>query len=89
MDSVQALLAEQIEYYRHRAAEYDETSRPPGDSLAGNGHELVAALGRSEATGNVLEIASGTGAWTTQLLKHASSGYRTRLGLPRCTLRPL
>jgi demethylmenaquinone methyltransferase/2-methoxy-6-polyprenyl-1,4-benzoquinol methylase len=73
MDSVQALLAEQIEYYRHRAAEYEETARPPGDSLASNGHELVAALGRSEATGNVLEIASGTGAWTTQILKHASS----------------
>jgi hypothetical protein len=25
MDSVQALSAEQIDYYRHRAAEYDET----------------------------------------------------------------
>jgi 2-polyprenyl-3-methyl-5-hydroxy-6-metoxy-1,4-benzoquinol methylase len=66
------LIAEQIEYYRSQAAEYDETSRPPDDSLGDFGSELTRALDAFRPTGNVLEIASGTGAWTTQLLRHAS-----------------
>jgi ubiquinone/menaquinone biosynthesis C-methylase UbiE len=73
MDLVQALIAEQIDYYRHRAVEYDETSRPPDDSLDGYGRELAVALERFRPTGEVLEIASGTGAWTIELLNHASS----------------
>jgi SAM-dependent methyltransferase len=73
MDLVQALIAEQIDYYRHRAVEYDETSTPPDDSLDAYGRELAVALERFRPTGEVLEIASGTGAWTIELLNHASS----------------
>jgi SAM-dependent methyltransferase len=72
-DAVQALLAEQVSYYRHRAAEYDKTSQPRGDPFAGYGRELVRALDSFGPTGDVLEIASGTGAWTVHLLRHASS----------------
>jgi demethylmenaquinone methyltransferase/2-methoxy-6-polyprenyl-1,4-benzoquinol methylase len=72
MNAVQALIAEQITYCRHRAVEYDQTSRPPDDSLESYGTELVSALDRFRPTGDVLEIASGTGAWTTELLRHAS-----------------
>lgn len=69
----EGLIGEQIEYYRRRAPEYDETSSPPGDPLAAFGHELEAALDRFRPTGRVLEIASGTGAWTLHLLRHAST----------------
>jgi SAM-dependent methyltransferase len=66
------LIEEQIDYYRNRAVEYDDTSRPPGDSLAGYGNELVTALDGFRPRGDVLEIASGTGTWTAELLRHAS-----------------
>jgi ubiquinone/menaquinone biosynthesis C-methylase UbiE len=72
MDVVRALIAEQIDYYRHRAVEYDETSRPPDGSLDAYGRELAVALERFRTDGEVLEIASGTGAWTIELLNHAS-----------------
>jgi SAM-dependent methyltransferase len=72
MDGVDDLIAEQIAYYRNRALDYDQTSRPPGDSLANYGNELFAALDRFRPAGDILEIASGTGTWTTRLLRHAS-----------------
>ena len=34
MSDVDALLAEQVRYYRERAPEYDATSRPEGDPYA-------------------------------------------------------
>jgi SAM-dependent methyltransferase len=67
-----ALLAEQLEYYRQRAPEYDRTATPPDDPLAPFGAEIAAALDRFAPRGDVLEIASGTGGWTLRLLSHAS-----------------
>lgn len=58
-----ALIAEQIEYYRARAPEYDETFRGAHDPA------LVAALDAFAPTGSVLELAAGTGAWTQSVLR--------------------
>jgi ubiquinone/menaquinone biosynthesis C-methylase UbiE len=69
---VDDLIEEQIDYYRNRAVEYDETARPVYDSLAQYWNELVAALDRFRPGGEVLEIASGTGMWTAELLRHAA-----------------
>ena len=67
------IIAEQINYYRRRASEYDVTSSPPGDPLAPFGEDIQRALHAFRPTGEVLEIASGTGSWTRLLLEHASS----------------
>lgn len=48
---VDHLIEEQIDYYRNRAVEYDETSRPVYDSLAEYGNELAAALDRFQPGG--------------------------------------
>jgi SAM-dependent methyltransferase len=68
-----ALISEQIEYYRVRAPEYDVTSAPPIDRLAPYARQIEMGLDRFRPTGRVLEIASGTGLWTVHLLRHASS----------------
>jgi len=68
-----ALIREQIEYYRGRAPDYDATSSPPGDPLAPYARQIEAALERFRPAGRVLELASGTGVWTAQLLRHAES----------------
>jgi SAM-dependent methyltransferase len=68
-----ALIREQIDYYRGRAPDYDATSSPPGDPLAPYARQIEAALERFRPAGRVLEIASGTGVWTAQLLRHAES----------------
>ena len=68
-----AFIREQIEYYRHRVPEYDETSSPVGDFLAPFGEQVEAALKAFNPTGEVLEIASGTGTWTKHLLQHSDS----------------
>lgn len=65
-DGLDGLLAEQVAYYRARAPEYDAGALDlPG------GDEIVAALKAFAPTGNVLELACGTGAWTAELLRHA------------------
>lgn len=69
----EALVNEQIEYYRARASEYDVTASPPGDPLAPFGRQIERALVRFRPTGRVLEMASGTGVWTVPLLRYASS----------------
>jgi demethylmenaquinone methyltransferase/2-methoxy-6-polyprenyl-1,4-benzoquinol methylase len=67
---VDALLAEQMAYYRARAPEYDATSPVPrhDESLT----KLEDALRRFAPQGRVLEFACGTGQWTALLAKLAT-----------------
>ena len=62
------VLADQVDYYRRRAAEYDETAY--GDVAAARTRiaRLVAEL---RPAGRVLEIACGTGLWTEALAQWA------------------
>jgi SAM-dependent methyltransferase len=67
-----AWLDEQISYYRARAHEYDASSiPPPADDRSHQGAKLLDALRRFSSTGDVLEIACGTGQWTVELMRHA------------------
>ena len=80
-----ALIADQIAYYRARAREYDGTMRhlkryvSLAGSVAGgpedeDGKEVaivLEALDRMHPFGNVLELACGTGWWTQWLAQHA------------------
>lgn len=63
----QALLDEQIAYYRALAPDYLDG----GLDLPG-GDELTAALDAFGPAGSVLELACGPGLWTGQLLRHAT-----------------
>jgi 2-polyprenyl-3-methyl-5-hydroxy-6-metoxy-1,4-benzoquinol methylase len=63
-----ALLAEQIAYYRAFATDYESLSIP-----GAGGDEVVAALERFEPGGEVLELACGPGVLTERLLRHATS----------------
>ena len=69
-DELDPLLAEQVAYYRARAAEYDATSPIPADDESRK--KLVDALEAFAPRGRVLEFACGTGQWTATLAKHAS-----------------
>ena len=60
-----ALLAEQVDYYRARAGEYDEAYSEPAMR-----DTLVSAL---PISGDVLELACGTGRWTPVLAGRARS----------------
>lgn len=61
------LLHEQVGYYRAVAHEYEDHALPlPG------GDELTAALDDFRPSGEVLELACGTGLWTERLLRHAT-----------------
>ncbi|MGH8867189.1 MAG: class I SAM-dependent methyltransferase [Actinomycetes bacterium] len=61
------LLDEQAAYYRAIAREYENHALP----FAG-GEELSAAVDAFRPRGDVLELACGNGAWTSQLLRHAT-----------------
>ena len=64
------MLAEQLRYYRARAAEYDETSY----GAVGGERPMVLAVARTiDPLGDVLELACGTGIWTRELAPRASS----------------
>ena len=65
------LIAEQIAYYRARAAEYDATSTPPDDPYAADAERIRDALRAFAPRGRVLEIAAGTGQWTGLLADFA------------------
>lgn len=67
------ILDEQIHYYRQRSTHYDEEGLYPGDHYASQSHLLEAALDRYRPSGDVLEIACGTGRWTQVILRHAGT----------------
>lgn len=67
------LLDDQIAYYRARAVEYDATTTPTGDPFAEHGDATRAALQAFAPTGDVLELAAGTGQWTGILAEHATT----------------
>ncbi len=64
----EALLVEQIAYYRARAAEYDRVYAEREDV-----RELLALFGDLPVVGDVLELACGTGQWTRLLAARARS----------------
>jgi demethylmenaquinone methyltransferase/2-methoxy-6-polyprenyl-1,4-benzoquinol methylase len=64
MDDTDALLADQVAYYRAVAAEY-HLDEPAARAFA-------AALDEFRPAGEVLELACGPGTWTQQLLRHAA-----------------
>ncbi|MBU2669140.1 class I SAM-dependent methyltransferase [Actinoplanes bogorensis] len=73
-------LAEQREYYRQRAPEYDEWwqsqgryAKSPDDERRWSADidQVVRALDDFAPTGAVLELAAGTGWWTEHLTRHA------------------
>jgi SAM-dependent methyltransferase len=77
------LLAEQLEYYRARAAEYDQWwlrqgryDRGPAlnEQWFSEASEVRSALQVFRPRGRILELACGTGIWTVQL-----AGYAERL----------
>lgn len=78
-DPLEERLAEQIAYYRARAPEYDAWANREGEFDRGHHNDawhaerqvLAAALRRFWPSGNVLEIAGGTGQWTQQLMRYS------------------
>jgi SAM-dependent methyltransferase len=64
------LLADQIDYYRRRASEYDETAFEDPEAPSRLFGPLIERLAPS---GDVLEIACGTGLWTQHLARRAGS----------------
>lgn len=75
-------LAEQIYYYRARAAEYDQWFLRKGRYDRGDEHttqwfreveEVVSELETFAPYGDVLELAGGTGLWTVRLAPVANS----------------
>src|SRR4051794_16741285 len=64
------VLADQVDYYRLRAEEYDVTAY--GD-VAGESKHIAGLVAPLRPAGRVLEIACGTGLWTEALVRHAES----------------
>jgi SAM-dependent methyltransferase len=79
-DDIDAVMAEQITYYRARAPEYDNWWARAAEydlgpvfaaSWQANTQQLLDALDRFQPTGEVLELAAGTGTFTSVILRHA------------------
>ena len=78
-DTDQAVVDEQIRYYRQRAPEYDEWFHRQGRYDHGPEHtqlwqqeivEVRDALDGLRPSGRILELACGTGLWTQQLARY-------------------
>lgn len=76
------VIDETKEYYRQRSSQYSDWSRrtgkyeggsEPDESFFREAKILLDALDSNRLTGDVLEIASGTGIWTEALTRHATS----------------
>jgi len=65
-DEVEALLAEQVDYYQARASEYDE-AYAGADSPLQHLDAVLAMLALLPTSARVLEVACGTGQWTQHL----------------------
>ena len=81
-DTDQSLVDEQVRYYRQRASEYDDWffrrnryDRGPDHTLRWrNEIQLLRnLLGGLAPSGRILELACGSGLWTEQLARHATS----------------
>ncbi len=79
---MERVLEETKEYYRQRSSQYSDWSRrtgkyeggsEPDESYFNEARMLLDALDSNKLTGDVLEIASGTGIWTEALTRHATS----------------
>ena len=64
------ILADQVDYYRRRAGEYDATAY--GDLVTAR-TRITRLVTEMDPTGNVLEIACGTGLWTQALAASADT----------------
>lgn len=64
------LVDAQLQYYRARAGEYDATSY---GAVSAEMASVPAIVDRLGITGDVLELACGTGIWTSELARHAST----------------
>jgi SAM-dependent methyltransferase len=80
MLAMRSVLEEQIEYYRARAAEYDQWFLRQGRYDRGpelnerwfaQDREVLDSLKTFAPRGSVLELACGTGIWTARLSPHA------------------
>jgi SAM-dependent methyltransferase len=70
VDRADSLVAKQLRYYRARAAEYDATSY---GAVSGERASVPAIVDRLGISGDVIELACGTGIWTAELVRHATT----------------
>ena len=70
VDRADSLVAGQLRYYRARASEYDATSY---GAVAAEIASVPAIVDRLGISGDVIELACGTGIWTAELVRHATT----------------